>query len=65
MSEMSIAWTAVNFGPGAGEGGAAAVEGVEICEGGFVSGGGFRCNDEGGPVSAWIESSTGVSLAEG
>jgi hypothetical protein len=35
---MSIACTAVNFGPAAG-GEAAAIGGVEICAGGFVSGG--------------------------
>jgi len=40
MSAMSIACTAVSFGPAGGGGEAATVGGVEICIGGFVSGGG-------------------------
>src|SRR6266404_9938010 len=65
MSAMSIASTAVNFGPLAAGGAAAAVGGVETCAGGFVAAGGLERNDDGGPTKLRIESSSGVSFGVG
>jgi hypothetical protein len=65
---MSIACTAFSFGSADGNGAAGAIEGAESAAGGEASAGAvgaFARNDDGGPVSVRIESSTGVSFADG